>query len=149
MGYSVNKKPRRMSEVRLSSDGLFSPFMESNSPASSVASMQLKFNRHPTQVSPPHDVLLDQHQGGDPTSSVKPLNITRGSLNQPEKLSMEKLDELVKEASAGEKSPLFDKDENGNGGIFKLNFGERCIFVQESKASSTVGRLPPSIDSFP
>ena len=65
-----------------------------------------------------------------PTSPAKPLNINRGSLNQPEKLSMEKLDELVKEASAGEKSPLFAKDVNGNVGIFKLNFAERRIFVK-------------------
>ena len=44
-GYSVNKEPRRTSEVRLSSDGVFSPLREANSPTSSFASMQLSFNR--------------------------------------------------------------------------------------------------------
>jgi hypothetical protein len=36
---------------------------------------------------------------------------------------LEKLDEFVKEASAGEKSPLFDKEENvdgGCGGTYKV-----------------------------
>ena len=55
---------------------------------------------------------------------------------------MEKLDELVKEA----------RMRMVMEGIFKLNFGERRTFVQESKASPTVGvsqKTSPMIDSFP
>ena len=78
---------------------------------------------------------IREESNKSPSSSAKPLNITRGSINQPEKLSLEKLDEFVKEASAGEKSPLFDKErhaDGGCGGNFKLNIGERLTLVQES-----------------
>jgi hypothetical protein len=78
---------------------------------------------------------VSEESNNSTTSPAKLLNITRGSLNQPEKLSLEKLDEFVKEASAGEKSPLFDKEEHDDGGCgraFKLNIGERLTLVQES-----------------
>jgi len=135
-GYSVNKEPRRVSEVRLSSDGLFSPLREANSPTS----MQLSFNRKTPYTSfttPTMSPLtsIREESNKSPSSPAKPLNITRGSLNQPEKLSLEKLDEFVKEASAGEKSPLFDREEHvddGSGGVFKLNVGERRTLVQDS-----------------
>eukprot|EP00090_Calanus_glacialis_P004813 TRINITY_DN13607_c0_g1_i1.p1 TRINITY_DN13607_c0_g1~~TRINITY_DN13607_c0_g1_i1.p1 ORF type:complete len:275 (-),score=121.39 TRINITY_DN13607_c0_g1_i1:179-1003(-) len=110
-----------MSEVRLSSDGLFSPLGEANSPTSSVASMQLSFNiKTPctsfttTTMSPL--ISIREESNKTPSSPAKPLNITRGSLNQQKKLSLEKREEFVKEASSGEKSPLFDKEEHVNGG---------------------------------
>ena len=122
-GYSINKEPRRMSEVRLSSDGLFSPLGEANSPTSSVASMsmQLSFNRKNPCTSfttPTMSPLISIREESNkcPSSPAKPLNITRGSLNQQKKLSLEKREEFVKEASAGEKSPLFDKEEHVDGG---------------------------------
>ena len=103
-GYSINKEPRRMSEVRLSSDGLFSPLGEANSPTSSVASMsmQLSFNRKNPCTSfttPTMSPLISirEESNKTPSSPAKPLNI-------------------VKEASVGEESPLFDKEEHVNGG---------------------------------
>merc|ERR1719341_611924 len=139
-GYSVCKEPRRVSEVRLSSDGLFSPLREANSPASSVASLQLSYNKKTPYTSfttPTMSPLssIREEANKSPSSPAKPRNITRGSLNPPEKLSLEKLDEFVKEASAGEKSPLFDKELHGNedcGGAFKLSVGERHTLVQDS-----------------
>ena len=110
-----------MSEVRLSSYGLFSHLREANSPTSSVASMQLSFNiKTPctsfttTTMSPL--ISIREESNKSPSSPAKPLNITRGSLNQQKKLSLEKREEFVKEASAGEKSPLFDEEEHVNGG---------------------------------
>merc|ERR1719309_913361 len=44
--YSINKEPRRVSEVRLSSDGLFSPLRDANSPNSSRdSSLQQSFKK--------------------------------------------------------------------------------------------------------
>ena len=76
-------------------------------------------------------------------------NKSPSPLNQLEKLSLEKLDELVKEVSAGEKSPLCDKEENvdgGCGGTFKLNIGERRTLLQESLEEENLSSIvKPSI----
>ena len=43
-------------------------------------------------------------------SPAQPVSIGSRLKNHPEKLSLEKLNEFVKEASAGEKSPIFEKE---------------------------------------
>ena len=96
----LTRTPQGVSEVRLSSaGGLFSPLREANSPTSSVGSMQLSFNRKTPYTSfttPNMSPLtsISEESNKSPSSPAKPLNITRGSLNQPEKLSLKKLDEF-------------------------------------------------------
>jgi len=146
VGYSLNKESRRVSEVRLSSDGLFSPLREPNSPTSSVGSLQMSFNRKTPFTSfttPTMSPLtsIREEANNSASSLAKPLNITKESFNQPEKLSLEKLDEFVKEASAGEKSPLFDREEDDGKVAFKLDFGERKILVKDGIEEEK----PPSI----
>ena len=85
-GYSVNKDP-----IRVRSGGLFSPLREANSPTSSVGSMQLSCNRKTPYTSfttPTMSPLtsIREESNKSPSSPAKPLNITRRSLNQPEKL---------------------------------------------------------------
>ena len=87
----LTSEPMRVSEARLSSVGLFRPLREANSPTSSVGSMQLSFNRKTPYTSfttPTMSPLtsIREESNKSPSSPAKPLNITRRSLNQPEKL---------------------------------------------------------------
>ena len=145
VGYSVNKEPRRVSEVRLSSDGLFSPLREANSPTGSIGSLQMTLTQKtpnsrfttPT-MSPVSSIRKDVT-----TSQEKYLNIVRDPFNQLEKLSLERLDEFVKEASAGEKSPLFDMSpgiENNVADRFSIGESNNLVrgSLEEEKPSSIV-----------
>eukprot|EP00092_Neocalanus_flemingeri_P037039 GFUD01040322.1.p1 GENE.GFUD01040322.1~~GFUD01040322.1.p1 ORF type:complete len:733 (-),score=287.32 GFUD01040322.1:364-2508(-) len=138
-GYSITKEGRRVSEVRLSSDGLFSPLREANSPSSSVSSLQMSFKKTPytSFTTPTMSPLtsIREETTRSPSSPAKPLNISREHFKRPEKLSLEKLDDFVKKASAGEKSPMFDREEVDNvDGVreaLKFNLGEKKILVNE------------------
>ena len=145
VGYSVNKEPRRVSEVRLSSDGLFSPIREVNSPTGSIGSFQMTL----TQKTPngscttPTMSPLSSIRKDVTTSQEKYINIVRDPFNQTEKLSLERLDEFVKEASAGEKSPLFDMRHGTEDNVAdRFSIGENNNLVrgslEEEKPSSIV-----------
>jgi len=157
VGFSISKEDRRVSEVRLSSDGLFSPLREVNSPGSSVSSLQMSYKKTPytSFTTPTMSPLTSIREEAlhSPTSPAKPLNITRGNVKLPEKLSLEKLDDFVKEASAGEKSPMFDRDHSdtvdGVGESFKFNLGKRNILVQEDiqEDQNTASLVKPRMSS--
>ena len=70
------------------------------------------------------------------TSQERYLNIVQDPFNQPEKLSLERLDEFVKEASAGEKSPLFDMRHAGieDNVADRFSIGESNNLVQGSQS---------------
>merc|ERR1719427_1360379 len=137
VGFSVTKD-RRVSEVRLSSDGLFSPLREANSPGSSTSSFQMSFKKTPyTSFSTPTMSPLTsirEEVVHSPSSPAKPLNINKETTKLPEKLSLEKLDNFVKEASAGQKSPMFRGENDsvdGVGEAIKFNLGKKNVLVQE------------------
>jgi len=147
VGFSNNKEPRRVSEVRLSSDGLFSPLREANSPTSSIGSFnsnrKTPYSSFTTPTMSPLTSIREEST--NPAGShAKPLNITRETFKPPEKLSLEKLDEFVKEASAGDKSPVFDREDCLDEGkrSFKLSVEEKKKLVQgsveEEKSSNIV-----------
>ena len=150
--YSINKEPRRVSEVRLSSDGLFSPLRDANSPASSVGSFQSNSNRKTPYSSfntPTMSPLTSIRE--ESSSNAKPLNITRDSFKQSEKLSIEKLDEFVKEASAGNKSPVFDREDilRVQDRSFKLDVEENKKLLKESvEEEKSVNIVKPNISNF-
>jgi len=154
--YSINKEPRRVSEVRLSSDGLFSPLRDANSPASSVGSFQSNSNRktpYSSFTTPTMSPLtsIREESTNTASSNAKPLNITRDSFKQPEKLSIEKLDEFVREASSGNKSPIFDREDilGVKDCSFKLNVEENKKLLKESvEEEKSANIVKPNINNF-
>ena len=137
------KESRRKSEVRLSSDGLFSPLREVNSPIGSLGSNQSSFNKKTpyTSFSTPTMSPLTSIREEVPClafeSPAQPVSIGSRLKNHPEKLSLEKLNEFVKEASAGEKSPIFEKEFKSDPFSSKMTIGERDKLVQEKVEESS------------
>jgi len=108
-------KLRSVSEVRLSTEGIFSPLRDANSPVSPFyTSTNRKTPYSSFTTTPAMSPLTSIREEGTHPTSASPQKSPRTKLTpdvtKPEKLCLEKLDHFVKEASAGEKSPMFVKD---------------------------------------